>query len=332
MGILAALCLELAISGCASVIAKAAHPVIERVPIPLWTVDVLSAGSPYSGVWATRFGSPDGSYSDTIMTNPSEYLKAGNENWNLEFYSVHLGEELPKATLDRAGWDRDIKKTYELATYMFGATPLPVDAKIYLVSGTKGFVHEWHASSFDGVPVRYAFRYDKEVPGASVVSPDALVQRREGLSNLVYLLQKYELANGVTKGVRNGDDRANALKAEENSLCALLAIRPALAEGMAVKIKSGAQISSTTLAVLKENYNRHDGSESALKMYATAVLFREAGAYMDGLHQNWPKKGTDKLELNSTLRFCRAFVKYQGNVEEQRMPAALADNEPDFFR
>lgn len=264
----------------------------------------------------------------------NEYLHLQEKNWSLAFYSLsdqlESGNESPGASgADTAAWERDVKLTYKLAAYIFGTDPLPVDATIYLVPKAGKFSHQWESSAFDAVPVRYAFLYDAKSGENKSAADGTLKQRWEGLANLGYLLQKFEMANGVTAGPT--DPHARILKAEANSLCSLLALRPALAAGTDLRVKSGARLPPTTLPVLKANYDNHPDSAVALKMYVGALLFREAQAYMDHAHEDWPEKGTDKNGLNATLRFCRAIVRYPGGIETTHMAFELADKEPDFF-
>lgn len=322
------------ISACANLIARSAHPIIENTTIPVWGVDVSSPRHPFSGVWTTRLGTSDAPVSGNLASTPNKYLHIQEKNWNLAFYTLpdrpESGNENPGASeADSADWERDVKLTYQLAAYMFGTDPLPVDADIYLVPKTDRFSHKWASSAPDAVPVRYAFVYDVKPPENKSAADGAMKQRWEGLANLGYLLQKFEMANGVTAGP--ADPHARVLKAEANSLCSLLALRPALAAGTDLRVKSGARLPPTTLPVLKANYDNHPDSAVALKMYVGALLFREAQAYMDHAHENWPAKGTNKSGLNAALRFCRALVHYPGSIETTHMPFELVDKEPIFF-
>jgi len=148
---------------------------------------------------------------------------------------------------------------------------------------------------------------------------------REVLAATGGLLQHIELATGVT-AAPNGPD-ARRVKDYANSACWILSVRPALAMGSEDSVIGvPGSISGGAARMAKAVAENYPDDELSRHYYSAVLVMAGMNEYLDHVGMRSPDSGNDVDQIESMLRYCRAFVHYSGDVRDSNMPVKLVDS------
>jgi hypothetical protein len=324
------------LSGCSlttSAISDLAYGRVEEQSIQLHTAQIVSAHPPYKIQWTTKLHTSEKSenYKQPLVTISTGRYR--NWSWEIQATSsvaaswriwlAHGAHQADGAVLD---WKHGFKRLWNISDYLLGTKPLPMQLTLILLPNNHPYEKTVTAHNGNAVPIKFWAWYPTQESTAASVAQKRFHYYAESLALVGGLLQKVELANNVTAAPESTKGRE--IKNRVNSVCWLIAGRPAIAAGTDFQLKKLKNAikpdkAGATARLAAEMYKQHPKTALAKKVYALVLATNETGRYFETQGLNIPTNGKDFNGINAMLGFCRALIHYPGDLRKEHLPLEL---------
>lgn len=220
-------------------------------------------------------------------------------------------------------WDQAMVRLRQLANYLLGQAPLPLDATLYLVpQGSGGEIRET-ITNRHFVPLKFVFWYPGEHHGAiGRLHQHQFAALIKAASNVFYEFQHIELAAGVSRApsIKQSSLKANTIKDEANSVCWRISAEIVLLKGTHSVIRyRNLKIEPGSPAFIKK-WGKKPNYRDAIP-WATAIVTRDLRAYLKERRLPETFRVSDQAADDAVLEFCRSLTLHAWDVTSQPVSA-----------
>ncbi|MHB1799587.1 MAG: hypothetical protein ACYCUI_15025 [Vulcanimicrobiaceae bacterium] len=217
-----------------------------------------------------------------------------------------------------------------LSRYLLGTNLPSVKAEMMVVPSTAGYRVIGQKSLTGAVPIKVIMRLPMPTDAATPKVVDEVNALFEAAGNLGYFVAKAKTAK------KSGNQlSANAewmVKSEADAECWQLAVRPSLAAGLPIRVKSGGELPRGLIPAFAALHRQSPNNVAVLKVYALLLLVSNARSFLTYINEPWPYQGTDIEGLNAVLGFCKYFIHYKGDIETAHLSPRKVKFSPFFHK
>ncbi|WP_406663545.1 hypothetical protein [Gallaecimonas sp. GXIMD1310] len=304
------------LAGCTSTMEQIMEPALKRANVRLFYGNVSHQNGQYHGTWYSRVNADDtdGPALSQPAMRQGKTVHSSEQSWSL---TLATSPADPLNDQQQRRWQQGLTQLQAIASYLDSQQQVPVAGFVRLMPAKSRVNVVTEVDDSAALPLAYTLALNNQ-QGA-----DSSAYRQHMRYGLAVMGSLYQQAVDAPS--------LDPVKRQANAQCWKIAARPALALGQAETVKGGTKVPmlSMVLGVFKKNYERHH-DPAALQLYAGTLLMKNAQHYMDAQGLSWPQKGSDERSIRASLKFCRAFIAWQGDVTTTMMPLSLADAQPDF--
>lgn len=250
-----------------------------------------------------------------------------------EAWRQHDGHEClgaHKLVCGDSPWGKALSQLYIASTQLLGHAPLPLHVRIIVLPEGTGYHGAVTLHSATHVPLKFAFPFptDRKEPGFAEQADHALIH---AVATVGYEFQHVEYAAGQTSGPV-APPGAKAAKDEANSECWKLVTEAFLTKHSTAEVSFFRET-----GLMMQMHRAITGGKSGFSDAAVigpALLRRHLGKY---LIQRYPGirdslmiriSPNDVGATERMLSYCRAFVRYSGNILQTPMPTKIVKPVP----